>query len=119
MEAEEVEKRYASPKTAWPHVVSYYWGSVILTGLGFGDITPKTISDILVVLLCIFSGTALIIFCSAEAAVTIKFSQRSRRRFEKQVLQVTRFMIDHEISEVDIGKIHSIFFFFSPAQNGH
>ncbi|EEB15354.1 voltage and ligand gated potassium channel, putative [Pediculus humanus corporis] len=99
VEAEEVEKRFASPKTAWPHVVSFYWGSVILTGLGFGDITPKTISDILVVLLCIFSGTALIIFCSAEAAVTIKFSQRSRRRFEKQVLQVTRFMIDHEISE--------------------
>ncbi|KAK6627956.1 hypothetical protein RUM44_010438 [Polyplax serrata] len=109
LELNEVNQSIVNPRSQWPSVVSLYWGSVIISAEGYGDLVPKAIPDVWAVLVCIFIGAVIVTYCTAQASATMKHFVRHRTRYQEEVFAVNRFMSDHEIPKELQSKVRQYF----------
>lgn len=90
-----------TPNTEWPALVSSYFSVMISTTVGYGDIVPKDVRDILVVIICMIVGTIVVGYCLGEASSTFKHNGRKKTEYQEDVYAVERFMSEHEIPKVN------------------
>ncbi|XP_045470321.1 uncharacterized protein LOC123677688 isoform X2 [Harmonia axyridis] len=91
--------KLSSPCTSYPTLMSTYFGLTVLSTLGFDDITPGNVQDMVLVIVGVVIGIFLFGFCTSELAATITYHIQMKIDFQSQMFAVEKFLIDNKMKQ--------------------
>ncbi|XP_044752804.1 uncharacterized protein LOC123312439 isoform X3 [Coccinella septempunctata] len=89
--------KLSSPCTSYPTLMSTYFGLTVLSTLGYDDIIPGNIQDMILMIVGVICGIFLFGFCTSELSATITYNIQMKINFQSQMFAVEKFLIDNKM----------------------
>eukprot|EP00002_Diphylleia_rotans_P019540 TRINITY_DN3775_c0_g1_i9.p1 TRINITY_DN3775_c0_g1~~TRINITY_DN3775_c0_g1_i9.p1 ORF type:complete len:1298 (-),score=207.53 TRINITY_DN3775_c0_g1_i9:18-3911(-) len=103
------DEKIAQSPPATQYLNALYWSIVVLTTIGFGDITPQNSAEIIVAICTMFTGAFFYGLLFGNIASVLSVLDASSSRLMQKTSRLHRYMNYHKLPEDLKQRIHSYF----------